>query len=79
MSRTIKAIALVAFLVVVATSARSDGIAQKNMITDGFSGGISSGMVSSGPQPTGDILLVDGVSLILQTDGASLICRAGGC
>lgn len=31
------------------------------------------------PQPTGDILLVDGVSFILQTDGASLICRAGGC
>jgi hypothetical protein len=31
------------------------------------------------PQPTGDILLVDGVSLILQTDGASFICRAGGC
>jgi hypothetical protein len=31
------------------------------------------------PQPTGDILLVDGVSLILQTDAASFICRAGGC
>jgi hypothetical protein len=31
------------------------------------------------PQPTGDILLVDGTSLLLQTDNASLICRAGGC
>lgn len=30
-------------------------------------------------QPNGDILLVDGVSFILQTDAASLICRAGGC
>lgn len=27
----------------------------------------------------GKILLVDGVSFILQTDGASKICRAGGC
>ena len=31
------------------------------------------------PQPTGDILMVDGTSLILQTDGASFVCRAGGC
>ena len=28
---------------------------------------------------TGDILLVDGASLILQTDGTSAICIAGGC
>jgi hypothetical protein len=34
---------------------------------------------SAAAQPTGDILLVDGVSFILQTDAASLICRAGGC
>jgi hypothetical protein len=32
-----------------------------------------------GAQPTGDILLVDGVSLLLQTDGASFVCLAGGC
>lgn len=31
------------------------------------------------PQPTGNITIVDGTSLILQTDGASTICRAGGC
>jgi len=43
-----------------------------------FDGGISS-QGSQAPQPTGDILLVDGASFILQTDGASLICRAGGC
>lgn len=30
-------------------------------------------------QPTGKILLVDGVSFILQVDAASKICRAGGC
>jgi hypothetical protein len=26
-----------------------------------------------------DILLVDGVSILLQTDGASFVCIAGGC
>lgn len=31
------------------------------------------------PQPTGDILMVDGTSLILQTNGTSFVCRAGGC
>lgn len=31
------------------------------------------------PQPTGKLLAVDGVSFILQTDGVSKICRAGGC
>ena len=31
------------------------------------------------PAPTGDILMVDGASLILQTDGASFVCLAGGC
>jgi hypothetical protein len=41
--------------------------------------GASSGAGSLTPLPTGDILLVDGVSVILQTDGASFICRAGGC
>lgn len=30
-------------------------------------------------QPTGKLLAVDGVSFILQTDGVSKICRAGGC
>lgn len=34
---------------------------------------------SGAPAPTGDILLADGTSFILQTDGASLICIAGGC
>lgn len=31
------------------------------------------------PSGTNDILLVDGTSFILQTDGASKICLAGGC
>lgn len=30
-------------------------------------------------QPNGKILLVDGSSFILQTNGTSKICRAGGC
>ena len=47
----------------------------------GFSGRwpLAGGIGSGTPAPTGDILLVDGVSLILQTDGASFICLAGGC
>lgn len=44
-----------------------------------FDGGISGKGAPVGPQPTGDILLVDNTSFILQVDGASLICRAGGC
>jgi len=31
------------------------------------------------PGSSGKILLVDGVSFILQTDGTSKICLAGGC
>jgi len=31
------------------------------------------------PAPTGKILLADGVSFLLLTDGASKLCRAGGC
>lgn len=29
--------------------------------------------------PKGKLLAVDGISFILQTDGISKICRAGGC
>lgn len=34
---------------------------------------------AAGPQATGKILLADGVSFLLLTDGASKLCRAGGC
>ena len=44
-----------------------------------FDGGVASQGVAAGPQPTGKILLVDGASFILQTDGTSKVCRAGGC
>ena len=38
------------------------------------------GRIAAGsPPPSGKILLVDGVSFLLQTDGVSKICRAGGC
>lgn len=50
---------------------RSGGFTGRNPI----SGGIGSGT----PAATGKILLVDGVSFILQTNGTSKICRAGGC
>lgn len=45
----------------------------------GFDGGISGKGAPVGPQPTGDILLVDNTSFLLQVDGVSLVCRAGGC
>ena len=40
-------------------------------------GGNSS--ASNPPQPTGKILLADGVSHLLLADGVSRLCRAGGC
>ena len=45
-----------------------------------FDGGIgSSGGGGVAPEPTGFVLMVDGASRILQTDGTSKVCRAGGC
>ena len=71
MNRTL----LILALLVASTMARSDGIGFNAV---GQTEGISfAGKVT--PQPTGDILMVDGASLIVQTDGASFICRAGGC
>lgn len=43
-----------------------------------FDGGISSQGVAVAPT-TGSILLVDGSSLLLQVDGSSGVCLAGGC
>lgn len=37
------------------------------------------GSSGSGTAVTGKILLVDGASFILQTDGTSKICISGGC
>ncbi len=47
----------------------------------GFGGLGNQGGKSASPAPplAGKLLAVDGVSFILQTDGASKICRAGGC
>lgn len=73
-------VAIVVVLLLVSTLARSDGIYNPSSNEIGFTDGINNLAIgASVPQPTGDILLVDGTSLILQTDGASLICRAGGC
>ena len=47
--------------------------------TFGRMGGAGKGGTSAPPGTTGKILLVDGVSFILQTDGTSKICLAGGC
>jgi hypothetical protein len=69
---------LVFALLAASTLARSDGIFNPGSRGIGFTDGIFNGGVPI-PQPTGKILLADGVSFILQTDAVSKICRAGGC
>jgi len=73
MTRTILAVAL---FVASIYAAHAFGLGEGNRFGKL---GAASGGGTVVPQPTGDILLVDGVSLILQTDAASFICRAGGC
>lgn len=71
---------LILALLAASTLAHSDGIYNPLSNEIGFTDGINNLSIgASVPQPTGDVLMVDGVSLILQTDGASFICRAGGC
>ena len=73
-------VAIILALLLVSTLARSDGIYNPTSNDIGFTDGINNLAIGSAvPQPTGDILLVDGVSLLLQTDAASFVCRAGGC
>lgn len=69
-----------ALMIPVAAYAISD-IAGKTGKQNGFSGRfpLTGGIGSGTPPPTGKILLSDGSSFILQTNGTSKICRAGGC
>lgn len=81
MSASIKAAALIAMLALVATAARSDGIGNSGVLGQGTFGGIGGAISAASvtPPTTGKILLVDGTSHLLQVDGASKICLAGGC
>jgi hypothetical protein len=65
-------IAIAAFIIIVGMSA---AYAQMLLLHVG-SGGFGDG---GGGASSGKILLVDGASFILQTDGTSKICRAAGC
>jgi hypothetical protein len=58
-------------------AAHAFGLGKEGLIFGKLGASSKKGVVV--PQPTGDVLMVDGTSLILQTDGASFICRAGGC
>jgi hypothetical protein len=69
---------LILALLAASTLARSDGIFNPGSRGIGFTDGVFNGGVPI-PPPTGDILMVDGASLILQTDAASFVCIAGGC
>ena len=56
------------------------GSSQSASISPQPAGGISAPlMAASAPANTGKILLVDGTSHMLQNDGTSKICLAGGC
>lgn len=71
---------LIIFALLASTLARSDGIYNPTSNQIGFTDGVNNLAIGSAvPQPTGKILLVDGVSHILFVDGVSKICRAGGC
>lgn len=58
-------------------SAHAFGVGKLGLIFGKEGASSKKGVIT--PQPTGDILMVDAVSLILQTDAASFVCRAGGC
>lgn len=73
MKRPLLALALLAAL---ATAAHGFGLGLGNRF--GKLGAMN-GAGTVTPPATGDILLVDGSSFLLQVDNASLICRAGGC
>jgi len=45
----------------------------------GGGGGFSPNAGAVAPAASGKILLADGVSFLLKVDGASKLCRAGGC
>lgn len=71
---------LIVALLMVAGAARPDGIGGYETIFGGLSGFGGIGRTGKAiVQPTGKILLVDGVSHLLQTDGTSKVCLAGGC
>lgn len=76
---------LALFIVVAAVMAfKGQAWAQFNRCGPGFCPGGVFGPAfrppgSSVPPQTGKILMTDGTSFVLQTDGASKICIAGGC
>lgn len=74
-----KAALILALIVLGVGIAHAEGIGPSSFGRSLFGGIGTFGGGKVAAQPSGDILLVDGVSLLLQTDGASLICRAGGC
>lgn len=76
-----KAYTLAAVMLLIAAGACADQQGISNPRTTDISGGegVSTGGGVIAPQPTGKILLADGSSRVLQTNGTSTVCRAGGC
>lgn len=77
MSTSIRAAMLMVALSLLATAARSDGISKA--FNDTLFGGVSVPSTGGALAPNGKVLLADGVSFLLQTDGTSKVCLAGGC
>lgn len=69
-------IAIVLLSSTIAT-AHAVGLGEGNRF--GKLGAMSKGSGTAPPTTAGKILLVDGISFILKTDGVSKVCRAGGC
>lgn len=85
MSALSKVAAAAALIAIASTAALAAGLGGSispqigGGVDFGTDGGISGKSAPAAPAASGKILLVDGASFILQTDGTSKICRAGGC
>lgn len=77
MSRFIGSLLILLTLAAGIYGAHAFGLGEGNRF--GRLGSMRKNGTGGGGGTTGKILLVDGTSFILQTDGASKICRAGGC
>ena len=69
--------AIVFALLATVYGAHAFGIGKLGIIFGKEGASSKSGTVT--PQPTGFLLMVDGVSFVLRADGVSKICLAGGC
>lgn len=73
-----KPIIVIVLLLISVAAAHALGVGHEGRVF-GKLGAYPKKGTASGGGATGFILMVDGASRILQTDGTSKVCRAGGC